>query len=221
MAIAESTIVSEVRKRIDEQSGGSDYITTSIDDTIKSCIPDALMWVCLNAHPTLLVPDSSSEVSLLKSISFAGNSKITSDGATFDNKSVTLPYNYLRTIRVRHEDWRMAVSKVMPEDSDEYLMQTDTTSNATSANPMVFEINSVPQKLEIYPTANKKLELTIVVAPQTTAGASNTWNIPSKARSAFYYYLSYLALMIFNETTKANSMMLTARMLLGMSNQEK
>lgn len=220
MAVSVSTIIEQVRYRIDEQTVASDYLTTYMDNTIKACIPDALRWVCMYADPALLTGNSSSETSpAVKVFSFTGTSG-TNNSATLSDGVVTLPANYLRTLRVRVSSWKRSVGKLIQESSDEYLMQSDDTAKADAMNPIVAEINDVPQKLELFPKpgTNDTTSITVVTNPavesSSTITGSTTYDVPEKARTAFYYYLAYLVMIAYNDS-KANQMYAAAKASLG------
>ena len=223
--MTEDEIISQVRFRLDEEDAFSDYVSGYMDNIIKACISDALRWVCLYANASLLLPSSSTEESpCIKSyeLSYDEDAKVYDDGTKIVGNVITLPYSFLRVLRVRATSWSKGVSRTISEDSEEYLMQYDATSGSTEINPRVAEIISIPQTLELFPAPSEDdtVYLVIAVEPSSSKSASETtWNIPKKVEGAFLYYLAYLVMVAYNDTTKAQGMLSAAKMELATTAQ--
>lgn len=198
-------IIKQVRYSIDEEAGQSDYMSAYMDNIIKAKIGDALRWVCLYADATLLSGKDESGCVASKTV------------APDQDGYIEMGGNFLRLIRVRASGWHKAVMKTITEDSDEYLMQYDDgVSKADASRPVAALIETSPNKIQIFPTAITA-EITYAVSPDVTDTSTSTdVSIPSKAKSAFVYYLAYLVMIAYDDS-RASVMLATAKMHAGIT----
>lgn len=239
-------IIKQVRWCIDEESGTTDYVDASMDNIIKAKIGDAMRWICLYGDASLLTgsDEASAANSLIQTctIDVSGAERTESEHVTYEDGVITLPYDFMKVIRVRAKSWRRGVSRVISEDSDTYLMQTDPTAMADAMNPVVALIDDVPNQLELYPkpVPGDEIYLTYVKSPSNlsnveadkssanptngvegeetvvdTTGTVADVAVPMKAKSAFIYYIAYLVMCAYNDVTKANTMLGVAKAQIG------
>lgn len=200
-----SEIINRVRWAVDEEKGYADYETGYMDNIIKASIHDALVWVNTYADPSLLVGTSEDPGSVMHE-----TLNVVLGGYITPTKSL------LRIIRVREEDWKRAVMVPVSEDSEEYAMQSDETAKADDTRPVVAVIESIPKKLQVFPTtAGKKVDVTYAYAPDTTIADGDTViSVTQGAQGAFIYYLAYLLMIAYNDP-RAGAMFSTAKMHAG------
>lgn len=199
-----SDIINRVRWAVDEETGYADYETNYMDNIIKASIHDALVWVNTYADPNLLIGTSADS-------GYVKHEKLTvgTDGYLTPTNSL------LRIIRVRNTGWNKAVMTPVREDSEEYVMQADATAKADASRPIVAIIETVPRKLQVFPSkANDDVEVTYTYAPSVTVDDDSDIAITSGAQGAFIYYLAYLLMIAYNDA-RAGAMFSTAKMHAG------
>lgn len=176
---------------------------------IRSCAKHALLWLARNAP--LWALDGSDE---------AGDPGfLVSSGVTKSGNKLTLPGGYVRLSRVRIDGWHRAISEPLDEASDEYLMLSDGTAEASLDRPQAAIINGNPKTLEVFPDGNS-YEIVMVCVPSnsitqlSSASVSTAVPIPPKLRGAFIYYTAYLVLASDGDS-RASAMLETAKGMLG------
>lgn len=229
---------------IDEETGSADFNDVYMDNIIKAKSNDALRWACLYAHNGLLSGGDASGADnpTIRSYKFTqteaqSESEETiypdgyeegSDAPTLQNGVITLPYDFLKLIRVRVGSWFKGVMSIIQEDSDAYLQQSDATAAATRECPLVAVIEDYPNRLELYPKPECKdtVELTITVNPVEISisdmdDEDTDVAVPTKLKTAFLYYLAYLVLCAYNDTNKASLMLNIAKMGAGIGMKDE
>lgn len=204
-----SEIINRVRWAVDEEQGYADYETNYMDNIIRASIHDALVWVNTYADSSLLVGTS------------ADSGYVKHETLTVGTDGYLTPTNsLLRIIRVRNTGWNntgwnKAAMTPVREDSEEYVMQADETAKADASRPIVAIIETVPRKLQVFPSKeNDEVEVTYAYAPSITVDDNSDISITSGAQGAFIYYLAYLLMIAYNDP-RAGAMFSTAKMHAG------
>lgn len=217
-------IIEQVRWCIDEEPRvDRDYEDTYMDNIIKSKIGAALRWCAMYADAVLLNGDNSAD---------SGAGGMTHDytvGTTqsdtepyLQNGFIILPIDTIRVTRVKVSNWHKGVSSFISEDSDEYLMQSDDTSKATHDRPVCAIIETTPIKMQPFPTPSPgaTVEISLISSPndddvikeKTEGGKTIKYvSVPPKLSSALCYYIAYLLMCAYSDTTKANAMLSIAK----------
>ena len=217
-------IIKQVRWCIDEEPRADrDYEDEYMDNIIKSKIGAALRWCAMYADAVLLNGDNSAD---------SGAGGMTHDYTVTTEASNTAPYlkdgyiilpiNTIRVTRIKIATWHKGVSSFIGEDSDEYLMQSDDTSKATIDRPVCAIIETTPIKLQPFPTpsANDAIEVSLIASPNdedvikkdTSGGTEVEYvSVPPKLSTALCYYIAYLLMCAYSDTTKANAMLAIAK----------
>lgn len=227
-------IIKQVRLCIDEESCNTSSISDEKDDEymdhiIKARIPDAIVWLSMNAPARSLVIPTNSSDDLVKDYDTSSQTK-EADGLQYtrdwnvDNGigCVTFPSDHpLRLLRVRGCDWCKAIKQPYEEDSDEALFMYDDTAKGTPDRPLAVIVMGNPTRLLVQPNS-ESVSLSFVrylcFDPESDADADLP--IPDSARSSFIYYLAYLLLSAY-EDTKASLMYTIALQQLGISQTAK
>lgn len=217
-------IIKQVRWCVDEESREErDYEDTYMDNIIKSKIGAALRWCAMYADAVLLNGDNSAD---------SGTGGMTHDYTIGTTPSETEPYiqggyiilpiDTIRVTRVKVATWHKGVSTFISEDSDEYLMQSDNTSMATLDRPVCALIETTPIKLQPFPTPSPddSIEVSLISSPndnevikekQEGGETIEYVDVPPKLSSALCYYIAYLLMCAYSDTTKANAMLSIAK----------
>lgn len=211
------TIIHQVRWCIDEQTRSEDYIDSYMDDLIKSKIRYALRWACYYGDPSLLM-DSDEDGS---SSGIVESKTLTASDDSLKEGTITLDDSFLKIVRVRVSSWHRGVARLISEDSEEYVMQSDDTAKADANRPVAAYIADCPPKIELYPApgASDKVYLTVVNSPDMSDDVSTLTieediSVPGKIAAAFIYYLAYLVMCAYNDN-RANAMLTIAQQNLG------
>jgi hypothetical protein len=214
------SIIDNVRWVLDEEKGQPDYETVYMDNIIKSRINDALRWIIYNADTSLLDGSDTNDGTgciIQEELPSGVETKATLDGAY-----VRMPSAFVRLVRVKVTGWARAIHEPIAEDSEQYLMQSDAMAKADKTRPQAAIVSTLPNKIELFPTPLKgdKVEITYAVTPgeiDTSASEDTSFGIPPKLKTAFIYYLAYLVMIAYDDNSKANSMLATAKMNAGIS----
>lgn len=214
------SIIDNVRWVLDEEKGQPDYETVYMDNIIKSRINDALRWIIYNADTSLLDGSDTNDGTgciIQEELPSTSATKTTLDGAY-----VRMPSDFVRLVRVKVTGWARAIHEPIAEDSEQYLMQSDAMAKADKTRPQAAIVSTLPNKIELFPTPleGDKVEITYAVTPgeiDTSASEDTSFGIPPKLKTAFIYYLAYLVMIAYDDNSKANSMLATARMNAGIS----
>ena len=225
-----SEIIKQVRFCIDEEYNNeglivdpnqqtSDYMeteNTKMDRLIRSKIGDSLKWCALYAPAELLEGSTSTNVSTDYVVTtISGNDVVAGNPVR-----VKLPNSFIRLVRVRLPEWQKAVRNPIEEDSEEYLMLSDDTAEATTDRPVAALVRKVPMELELYPGGNNisSVEISFVNdASGVDYSLATDVNVPTKIRSSFLYYLAYLVMCAYDNPSKAQSMLGIAKLNLGIN----
>lgn len=128
-----------------------------MNNIIRSRITDAVMWVCRYGSYDILsgfdngVPTGAIEEHV---------------NVTATNGLIELPYNFVRLLRVRGNNWKRAIINPISEDSDEYLqLSDDYGAAATNDRPQAVFINKGNRSLEVWPNTDQTFDYTCVVFP--------------------------------------------------------
>ena len=223
-------IIKQVRFCIDEETNNTSEINDEKDDLymdniIKAKINDAMRWVCVTASSTLLEgKDKSADTSFNKTLNFSSGSAgyNMSWNEQFNIGLITIPsdMNFIRSVRVRGNDWYRAVLNPVEEDSEEELAMFNETSMGTYDRPQVAIVRTTPLKLMVQP-ASDSFEVNVVAMPSavsSSTSASTDIPVPEKLRGAFIYYIAFLLLSAYDDT-KANQMYTIALQQLGANSQ--
>ena len=213
------SIIENVRWSLDEEKGQPDYETRYMDNIIISKINDALRWCIFNADTSLLDGSDTNDGTgciIQEELPSASQTKATLNGAY-----VIMPTDFVRLIRVKVTGWARAIHEPIAEDSEQYLMQYDAVAKADKTRPQAAMIATLPNKIELFPTPleDDKVEITYAITPEeidTSVSLDTSFGIPPKLKTAFIYYLAYLVMIAYDDTSKANSMLVTAKMNAGM-----
>lgn len=214
------SIIDNVRWVLDEEKGQPDYETVYMDNIIKSRINDALRWIIYNADTSLLDGSDTNDGTgciIQEELPSTSATKTTLDGAY-----VRMPSDFVRLVRVKVTGWARAIHEPIAEDSEQYLMQSDAMAKADKTRPQAAIVSTLPNKIELFPTPleGDKVEITYAVTPgeiDTSASEDTSFGIPPKLKTAFIYYLAYLVMIAYDDNSKANSMLATAKMNAGIS----
>jgi hypothetical protein len=214
------SIIDNVRWVLDEEKGQPDYETVYMDNIIKSRINDALRWIIYNADTSLLDGSDTNDGTgciIQEELPSGVETKATLDGAY-----VRMPSDFVRLVRVKVTGWARAIHEPIAEDSEQYLMQSDAMAKADKTRPQAAIVSTLPNKIELFPTPleGDKVEITYAVTPgeiDTSASEDTSFGIPPKLKTAFIYYLAYLVMIAYDDNSKANSMLATAKMNAGIS----
>jgi hypothetical protein len=214
------SIINNVRWVLDEEKGQPDYETVYMDNIIKSRINDALRWIIYNADTSLLDGSDTNDGTgciIQEELPSDVETKATLDGAY-----VRMPSDFVRLVRVKVTGWARAIHEPIAEDSEQYLMQSDAVAKADKTRPQAAIVSTLPNKIELFPTPleGDKVEITYAVTPgeiDTSASEDTSFGIPPKLKTAFIYYLAYLVMIAYDDNSKANSMLATAKMNAGIS----
>jgi hypothetical protein len=214
------SIIDNVRWVLDEEKGQPDYETVYMDNIIKSRINDALRWIIYNADTSLLDGSDTNDGTgciIQEELPSGVETKATLDGAY-----VRMPSDFVRLVRVKVTGWARAIHEPIAEDSEQYLMQSDAVAKADKTRPQAAIVSTLPNKIELFPTPleGDKVEITYAVTPgeiDTSASEDTSFGIPPKLKTAFIYYLAYLVMIAYDDNSKANSMLATAKMNAGIS----
>lgn len=214
------SIIDNVRWVLDEEKGQPDYETAYMDNIIKSRINDALRWIIYNADTSLLDGSDTNDGTgciIQEELPSDVGTKATLDGAY-----VRMPSDFVRLVRVKVTGWARAIHEPIAEDSEQYLMQSDAVAKADKTRPQAAIVSTLPNKIELFPTPleGDKVEITYAVTPgeiDTSASEDTSFGIPPKLKTAFIYYLAYLVMIAYDDNSKANSMLATAKMNAGIS----
>jgi hypothetical protein len=214
------SIIDNVRWVLDEEKGQPDYETVYMDNIIKSRINDALRWIIYNADTSLLDGSDTNDGTgciIQEELPSTSATKTTLDGAY-----VRMPSDFVRLVRVKVTGWARAIHEPIAEDSEQYLMQSDAVAKADKTRPQAAIVSTLPNKIELFPTPleGDKVEITYAVTPgeiDTSASEDTSFGIPPKLKTAFIYYLAYLVMIAYDDNSKANSMLATAKMNAGIS----
>jgi hypothetical protein len=214
------SIIDNVRWVLDEEKGQPDYETAYMDNIIKSRINDALRWIIYNADTSLLDGSDTNDGTgciIQEELPSTSATKATLDGAY-----VRMPSDFVRLVRVKVTGWARAIHEPIAEDSEQYLMQSDAMAKADKTRPQAAIVSTLPNKIELFPTPleGDKVEITYAVTPgeiDTSASEDTSFGIPPKLKTAFIYYLAYLVMIAYDDNSKANSMLATAKMNAGIS----
>ena len=213
------SIISDVRWVLDEEKGQPDYETAYMDNIIKSRINDALRWVIFNADTSLL--DGSDTDDGTGCIVQESLPSETSTKAHLDGDYVVLPIDFVRSVRIKADGWAKAIHNPISEDSEEYLMQSDPVAKADKSRPQAAIIRTCPNRIELFPklTGDDRVHITYAVAPSEIdlSNLDASFGIPPKLKTAFIYYLAYLVMIAYDDSSKANNMLVTAKMNAGVS----
>lgn len=213
------SIISDVRWVLDEEKGQSDYETAYMDNIIKSRINDALRWVVFNADTTLL--DGSDTNDGTGCIIQESLPSRTETKARIEDGYVVLPNDFVRSIRIKADGWAKAIHNPISEDSEEYLMQSDPVAKADKSRPQAALIRTCPNRIELFPKLedSDRVHITYAVAPSEIdlSDMEASFGIPPKLKTAFIYYLAYLVMIAYDDSSKANNMLVTAKMNAGIS----
>lgn len=214
------SIIDNVRWVLDEEKGQPDYETVYMDNIIKSRINDALRWIIYNADTSLLDGSDTNDGTgciIQEELPSDVETKATLNGAY-----VRMPSDFVRLVRVKVTGWARAIHEPIAEDSEQYLMQSDAMAKADKTRPQAAIVSTLPNKIELFPTPleGDKVEITYAVTPgeiDTSASEDTSFGIPPKLKTAFIYYLAYLVMIAYDDNSKANSMLATAKMNAGIS----
>ena len=214
------SIIDNVRWVLDEEKGQPDYETAYMDNIIKSRINDALRWIIYNADTSLLDgSDTNDGTGCIIQEELPSNVETK---ATLDGAYVRMPSDFVRLVRVKVTGWARAIHEPIAEDSEQYLMQSDAVAKADKTRPQAAIVSTLPNKIELFPTPleGDKVEITYAVTPDEidiSASEDTSFGIPPKLKTAFIYYLAYLVMIAYDDSSKASNMLATAKMNAGIS----
>lgn len=223
-------IIKAVRYCIDEETVNASNIddasaytfdntttdTGLMDNIIKSKIGDALRWVCLYASVELL--EDTTESIVVDAELYDGHTtdhEVTLSLAT-DCYKLTMPSGFIKLSRVRVAGWHKAVTKLISEDSEEYLQLYDINgAEATNERPVAVLINKSKKEIELWPSdaESPNVEVTFVKMPTINDNATEI-DLPSGVMTSFIYYIAYLLLTAYADA-RAEQMLKIATMNLG------
>lgn len=213
------SIIDNVRWVLDEEKGQPDYETVYMDNIIKSRINDALRWVIFNADTSLLDGSDTGDGTGCIIQESLPSREITK--ARLEDGYVVLPNDFVRCIRIKADGWARAIHEPIAEDSEQYLMQSDDVAKADKSRPQAAIIRTCPNKIEPFPKVGgkDKIHVTYAITPSEIdlSDLDASFGIPPKLKTAFIYYLAYLVMIAYDDSSKASNMLATAKMNAGVS----
>ncbi len=213
-------IIKQVRWCIDEESNNTSEITDEKDDTymdniIKSKINDALHWLAVTTASSPVLADSkkvdattTSTVKVEEYDAEKGIGVITMDSNT----------EIINISRVRGKDWFKAVTPVEDTD-DEALMMFDDTAKGTLDRPQATIMRENPIRILLQPKPEEAVISFVGVPKNVSISSTTDVAIPDKLSNAFIYYLAFLLLSAYNDTT-ATQMYTIAMQQLGVNTKQ-
>lgn len=134
-----SDIITKVRTIMNE-AGEEDSLHLLSDDAIK-----------LTEYITSVIPDAINLVISIAPIKYINAFRLTS-GIDSTCLALALPTNFLRLASIKFREWKRAVSKVYPFDSEEYKIQHNPITTAGVNKPCcVFAYNQIDPVIECFP----------------------------------------------------------------------
>ena len=226
-----SEIIKQVRLCIDEESNNTSSIAEVIDEKddsymdniIEAKIPDALHWLAVTAASSSVLSSSSSTTDSSTTDSSTTELKV----KAFENSStigvITMPSNIsvFNINRVRGYGWYKAVVPV-EDTSDEACYMYDTNAMGTEDRPLAAIMRVSPLQILIQPIpSNKVVTVSYVGIPTGTTKDSESGTesveISDTFKSAFIYYIAFLLLSAYDDSSKASQMYSIALQQLGVS----
>lgn len=200
------SIITEVRMAIDEEDVGigahvDTALSYSLEEGVRTSAKQALRWLAMNAPATLL--DGSDETGQ------APGFIVTNNNPTVSGKTISLPDDFVRVVRVRANGWKRAATDCILDTSEEYLALGDDTATATADRPVAALVMDNPKKLELWPYTSGSVTMTISCIPTYAisqldkASLSTMVPIPPKAHLPFIYYTAYLLLLSYKDNAAA------------------
>lgn len=226
-----SEIIKQVRLCIDEESNNTSSMAEVIDEKddsymdniIEAKIPDALHWLAVTAASSSVLSSSSSTTESSTTDSSTTELKV----KAFENSAtigvITMPSNIsvFNINRVRGYGWYKAVVPV-EDTSDEACYMYDTNAMGTADRPLAAIMRVSPLQILIQPIpSNKVVTVSYVGIPTGTTKDSESGTesveLSDTFKSAFIYYIAFLLLSAYDDSSKASQMYSIALQQLGVS----
>ena len=226
-----SEIIKQVRLCIDEESNNTSSMAEVIDEKddsymdniIEAKIPDALHWLAVTAASSSVLSSSSSTTESSTTDSSTTELKV----KAFENSTtigvITMPSNIsvFNINRVRGYGWYKAVVPV-EDTSDEACYMYDTNAMGTADRPLAAIMRVSPLQILIQPIpSNKVVTVSYVGIPTGTTKDSESrtesLELSDTFKSAFIYYIAFLLLSAYDDSSKASQMYSIALQQLGVS----
>lgn len=223
MSIAE--IVKAVRLCIDEETNNTSAIADVIDEkddyymdnVIKAKINSALHWIAITASSSSVLSDSKT----------IGGTTSTITVEDFDAENnigvVTLPSDVeiINVSRFRGEGWQKAVIPIEDTD-DQALTMYDSTARGAVDRPIAAIMREDPIRILMQPKA-ETATVSYVGVPSSVDTSSNDTDvaISDKLKNAFIYYIAFLLMSAYDDSSKASQMYTIALQQLGASTTSK
>lgn len=194
-----------------------------MDNIIKAKIPDALHWLAVTAASSSALSSSSSTTD-----------DSTTDGSTTELKVqgfedsttigvITMPSNIsvFNINRVRGYGWCKAVVPV-EDTSDEACYMYDTNAMGTADRPLAAIMRVSPLQILIQPIPSSKVVTVSYVGIPTgttkdSESGTESVELSDTFKSAFIYYIAFLLLSAYDDSSKASQMYSIALQQLGVS----
>lgn len=229
-----SEIIKQVRLCIDEESNNTSSMAEVIDEKddsymdniIEAKIPDALHWLAVTAASSSVLSSSSSTTDSSTTDSSTTELKV----KAFENSTtigvITMPSNIsvFNINRVRGYGWYKAVVPV-EDTSDEAYYMYNTNAMGTADRPLAAIMRVSPLQILIQPIpSNEVVTVSYVGIPTGTTKDSESGTesveLSDTFKSAFIYYIAFLLLSAYDDSSKASQMYSIALQQLGV-NQSK
>lgn len=226
-----SEIIKQVRLCIDEESNNTSSMAEVIDEKddsymdniIEAKIPDALHWLAVTAASSSVLSSSSSTADSSTTDSSTTELKV----KAFENSAtigvITMPSNIsvFNINRVRGYGWYKAVVPV-EDTSDEACYMYNTNAMGTEDRPLAAIMRVSPLQILIQPIpSNKVVTVSYVGIPTGTTKDSESETesveLSDTFKSAFIYYIAFLLLSAYDDSSKASQMYSIALQQLGVS----
>ncbi len=223
MSIAE--IVKAVRLCIDEETNNTSAIADVIDEKddyymdniIKAKINSALHWIAITASSSSILSDSK----------VIGGTTSTMSVEDFDIENnigvVTLPSDVeiINVSRFRGNGWQKAVVPIEDTD-DQALTMYDSTARGAADRPIAAIMREEPIRILMQPKADTAT-VSYVSVPSSVDTSSDDTDIAisDKLKNAFIYYIAFLLMSAYDDSSKAGQMYTIALQQLGASATNK
>lgn len=226
-----SEIIKQVRLCIDEESNNTSSMAEVIDEKddsymdniIEAKIPDALHWLAVTAASSSVLSSSSSTTDSSTTDSSTTELKVKAFEDSTTIGVITMPSNIsvFNINRVRGYGWYKAVVPV-EDTSDEACYMYDTNAMGTEDRPLAAIMRVSPLQILIQPIpSNKVVTVSYVGIPTGTTKDSESGTesveLSDTFKSAFIYYIAFLLLSAYDDSSKASQMYSIALQQLGVS----
>lgn len=225
-----SEIIKQVRLCIDEESNNNSEMADVIDEQddlymsniIEAKIPDALHWIAVTASSSSALSSSSTTSDSVTNSTTIKKIAVNAFEDSEDIGIITLPedVDVFNINRVRGTGWHKAVVPV-EDTSDEACFMFDDTAKGTIDRPLAAIMRVTPLQILVQPIPQDETVIISYVGVPTSISEDSDGNksvdVPNTFKGAFLYYLAFLLLSAYDDSSKASQMYSIALQQLGVS----